>query len=239
MIDPAIDQAKQAAREKVWALLHDVGAALPPGAHGRIPNFVGADLAADRLASLNAWKNARVVKANPDPAQHPVRIQALQEGKLLYMAVPRLATPEPFYLLDPAATTEIKTVTTGDGASRHAPRVNLDQMRQVDLIVMGSVAVNRRGVRVGKGAGYSDIEVALLAEAGLIGPETVIVTTVHTAQVLDEALPETEHDFSVDVIITPAETIFCQPPRRPGGIVASHLTVDKVRAIPALTRFTE
>lgn len=36
--------------------------------------------------------------------------------------------------------------------------------------------------RIGKGAGYGDIEVALLAEAGLSGPETTIYTTVHDLQ---------------------------------------------------------
>jgi 5-formyltetrahydrofolate cyclo-ligase len=50
------------------------------------------------------------------------------------------------------------------------------------------------GRLAGEGAGYSDIEVALLQEAGLIGPRTVIVTTVHHLQVVDEALPETGHD---------------------------------------------
>ena len=50
------------------------------------------------------------------------------------------------------------------------------------MVVCGSVAVNRRGARLGKGAGYSDIEVALLQEAGLIGPSTVIVTTVHRSK---------------------------------------------------------
>ncbi len=85
-------------------------------------------------------------------------------------------------------------------------------MRPVDLIVCGTVAVNRRGVRIGKGAGYSDIEVALLTEAGLIGPATVIVTTVHRLQVVADELPETEHDFSVDLIVTPDEVIRCGPP---------------------------
>lgn len=103
MIDPAIDDAKQSAREKVWTLLQAAGVALPPGAHGRTPNFVGADLAAARLAELDAWAGARVVKANPDWAQHPVRVHALNHGKVLYMAVPRLAALQPFYLLDPAA----------------------------------------------------------------------------------------------------------------------------------------
>jgi len=240
VLDPAIDQAKQAAREKVWALLDQAGAVLPPGAHGRIPNFTGADRAAERLSQLDEWRHAQVVKANPDWAQQPVRVNALDAGKLLYMAVPKLATAQPFYLLDPATITEpFEIVTTGDGAAQHAPRIEVEQMRPVDLIVAGSVAVNRRGVRVGKGAGYSDIEVALLAEAGLIGPNTVIVTTVHPLQIVDDDLPETEHDFSVDLIVTPDEVIRCAPPRRPNGIVATHLTPDKVRAIPSLARFSD
>ena len=94
--------------------------------------------------------------------------------------------------------------------------------------------MNRRGTRLGKGAGYSDIEVALLQEAGLIGPSTVIVTTVHPLQVIDEVMPETEHDFSVDLIVTPDEVIECEPQRRPSGLYWNHLTRDKIAAIPVL-----
>src|SRR5436305_9280478 len=112
-------------------------------------------------------------------------------------------------------------------------------MRPVDLIVCGSVAVNRKGVRVGKGAGYSDIEVALLTEAGLISPETIIVTTVHRLQVVDDELPETEHDFSVDLIVTPDDVIRCTPPRRPSGIVLSHLTSAKTAQIPVLAEMID
>lgn len=192
------------------------------------------------MSQLDEWRDARVVKANPDWAQQPVRINALQDGKLLYMAVPKLATAQPFYLLDPAAiSASLEVITTGDGAAKHAPRVEVEQMRAVDLIVAGSVAVNRHGVRIGKGAGYSDIEVALLAEAGLIGPSTVIVTTVHPLQIVDDDLPETEHDFSIDLIVTPDEVIRCAAPRRPNGIVATHLTAEKIRAIPALARFSD
>ncbi|GGL32796.1 hypothetical protein GCM10011588_54540 [Nocardia jinanensis] len=69
--------------------------------HGYMPTFFGAEAAADRLAELPVWKRARVVKAVPDTAQLPVRARALAEGKLVYMAVPDLAEPQPFYLLDP------------------------------------------------------------------------------------------------------------------------------------------
>jgi 5-formyltetrahydrofolate cyclo-ligase len=119
-------------------------------------------------------------------------------------------------------------------ATRVAPKIAVEDMRPVDMVVCGSVAVNRDGARLGKGAGYSDIEVALLQEAGLIGPRTVIVTTVHDLQVVGETLPETEHDFSVDLIITPGEVIECGPPRRPGGLYWEHLTEDKIAAIPFL-----
>ena len=89
-------------------------------------------------------------------------------------------------------------------------------------------------LRLGKGAGYSDIEVALLQEAGLIGPDTVITTTVHPLQVIGEALPETEHDFSVDLIVTPDEVIACEPQRRPTGLYWNNLTPAKIAAIPVL-----
>jgi 5-formyltetrahydrofolate cyclo-ligase len=86
----------------MWALLEREGAAKPPGrVVGKIPNFLGAEAAADQLAALPAWEAAHVLKANPDKAQRPVRARALTDGKVLYMAVPRLADELPFYLLDP------------------------------------------------------------------------------------------------------------------------------------------
>ena len=60
-----VARAKQAVRERIWALLEREQATRFPGATGRIPNFAGAPAAA-RLASLPAWRAARVVKANPD-----------------------------------------------------------------------------------------------------------------------------------------------------------------------------
>jgi 5-formyltetrahydrofolate cyclo-ligase len=231
----AIDRAKQAIRERVWSLLDEHAAVQPPGAAGHIPSFVGADRAADRLAELPAWQTARVIKANPDRAQLPARVLALRAGKLLYMAVPRLATAQPFYRLDTASlTAPFEQAASSRGAAQAAPRTGVEEMQSVDLIVCGSVAVNRQGVRIGKGAGYSDLEVALLTEAGLMDARTVIVTTVHELQVLDEPLPETAHDFSVDVIVTPTEVIFCGPPRRPVGLYWDHLSAEAIAAIPAL-----
>ena len=204
-----------------------------PGVHGYIPAFTGADAAADRLAALPEWQAAMVVKAVPDRAQQPVRERALRDGKLLYVAVPKLAAEEPFFVLDPTDLTAAEAATR-EHAAHHARKIAVEDMRRVDIVVCGSVAVNRRGTRVGKGAGYSDIEVALLQEAGRIGPSTVIVTTVHPLQVIDQPIPETEHDFSVDLIVTPDEVIQCEPQRRPTGLYWNTLTPAKIAAIPVL-----
>lgn len=235
--DNGTDQAKHTVRERVWELLDAQDVVQPPGAHGHIPSFVGADQAAEQLASLPAWKAALVIKVNPDKAQLPVRARALADGKTVYMAVPKLAAEKPFYLLDPhTLPVSPGKAATKETAARIAPQVALAEMRPVDLVVSGSVAVNHHGVRLGKGAGYSDIEVALLTEAGLLGPQTVIVTTIHDLQVIDEPLPETEHDFSVDLIITPTRVIPCGPPRRPTGLYWDHLDPGKISAIPVLAR---
>jgi 5-formyltetrahydrofolate cyclo-ligase len=218
---------KQEIRERIWDLLQREGAARFPGAQGRIPNFRGAEQAADRLAELPEWDAAQVVKSNPDSPQLPVRRRARREGKTLYMAVPRLAEAKPFVLVasDP-------TIKRALAEGRH---LAVDELEPVDLIVCGTVAVNREGVRIGKGGGYSDLEFGLLVQRGLVGDETTIVTTVHDLQLLDEELPETDHDFRVDVIVTPTTVVRTPARRRPAGILWDHLDEEKRASIPVLS----
>lgn len=230
-----ISQHKAQARERVWALLEQAGVVRRPP-KGKIPNFVGAEQAAIRLATHAVWQSAKVIKSNPDKAQLPVRARALAEGKLVYMAVPRLAHRLPFFLLDPAAlSVPPAEAAVHETAERIASKAAIADMPHVDLVVCGSVAVNRNGVRLGKGGGYADLETALLVEAGLITEQTVIVTTIHRLQVVDDPLPETEHDFRVDLIVTPDEVITCGPPRRPPGVMWEHLDPAKIAAVPVLS----
>jgi 5-formyltetrahydrofolate cyclo-ligase len=57
---------------------------------------------------------------------------------------------------------------------------------------------------------------------------------VHPAQLLDDELPETAHDFRVDLVVTPDEVIRCRRAHRPRGILASHLSPEMAAAIPVL-----
>jgi 5-formyltetrahydrofolate cyclo-ligase len=231
--------AKAALREQVWSAMRAAKVARFPGAAGRIPNFTGAEAAAERLRARPAWRDARTVKANPDSAQLPVRQRALEDGKTVYMAVPRLAEREPFFLLDPDHLGQPpRKAASISGASKSARRVSLDELAPVDMVVMGCVAVGEDGARLGKGGGFADLEYALATEAGLIGPETLCVTTVHELQVCPAgAIPAAGHDTVVDLIVTPERVIDCRPrrgPRPAPGIRWEDLTEEKIAAIPLL-----
>jgi 5-formyltetrahydrofolate cyclo-ligase len=217
---------KQDVRERVWQLLQDQGAARFPGARGRMPNFKGAEAAAQRLAELPEWHAADVVKSNPDAPQLPVRRRARREGKTLYMAVPRLRDDKPFVRVQSDPTIK-KAMSEGVPTS-------VEDLGHVDLVVCGTVAVNRGGVRLGKGGGFSDLELALLTEAGLVDDATTIVTTVHRLQLVDEELPETAHDFRVDIVVTRDEVVRTRTRRHSPGVIWEHLDDEAIAAIPVL-----
>jgi 5-formyltetrahydrofolate cyclo-ligase len=229
---------KQELRERIWDELEESGEArfpFPP--HGRIPNFAGAEEAAERLARTDAWKDAGVVKSNPDAPQRPVRRRALEAGKTVYMAIPRLREEKCFLRLDPAEIEDVDHATTISGSSEVGEQVGPDEMEPIDLIVSGSVAVNDRGARVGKGEGYSDLEFAILREYGLVDDETATVTTVHEIQVVDEDVPTTPHDVPINRVFTPERGIQTEAHgSKPKGIAWDELNEERLDEIPILRR---
>jgi len=238
--DAALLAAKAQLRDEVWGALRSAKVARFPGAEGRIPNFVGAEAAAERLRAVPAWQDAGTAKANPDAPQWPVRQRALEDGKTLYMPVPRLAEEKPFVLLDPTRLADSpRRASSIKGASRSAVTVDVLDLEPVDLVVAGCVAVGEDGARLGKGGGFSDLELAVAAEAGLIDPSTVVVTTVHDVQVRSAGeIPTAGHDIHVDLVVTPERLIECSRPRgyEPPRLRWQELTGEKISAIPLLQR---
>jgi 5-formyltetrahydrofolate cyclo-ligase len=154
------------------------------------------------------------------------------------MAVPRLRDEKCFVELDPKKLgRNLYAASSIKGAFEFGLQVAIDQMRPVDLILCGSVAVARNGMRIGKGGGYSDLEYALALEAGLIKRATPILTTVHQLQIVDQRLKLLPHDIPVDFIVTPDEVIKTRTRMsRPKGIYWEYLDDQKVAAIPLLRR---
>ncbi len=230
-------RTKQALRERIWTRLDRPGIArFPRPLHDRIPNFVGAEAAAARAAELPEWRRARTLKCNPDAPQRPLRLRALREGKTVFMAVPRLRDRRCFIRLDPEKLgTHVVAASSIAGASRYGEAVLPSDLPPIDLVVAGSVAVNARGARVGKGGGYSDLEFALTRTLGAVSERTPVITTVHDLQVVETAIPMTPHDVPVDVVVTPTRTIRATRKRaKPRGIRWNELTAEQIAAMPVL-----
>ena len=234
-----VDGEKQALREAVWSSLQEAGVARFPGARGRIPNFTGAEAAAAWLAGTDLWAAASTVKSNPDSPQWPVRQRALASGRTVVVAVPRLAEERPFLRLDPdRLEVSPRAASSIKGAARHGVPTTVEELGPVGIVVVGCVAVDRSGARLGKGGGFADLEFALARAAGLVGPDTPVVTTVHPLQVLDDGhIPMTNHDVPLDAIVTPDGVIRCRRGRaRPDGVLWDHLSEAKINEIPLLRR---
>lgn len=233
--DPGLLTAKADLRERVWSDLADAGAGRFPGIRNRIPNFVGAEDAAERLRTTPAWQAATVVKANPDSPQWPVRQRALEDGKVVVMAVPRLASLPPFLVLDPGElTVSPRKASSIRGASEHARPVDVDDLDPVDLVVQGCVGVDGDGNRLGKGGGFADLEFAITTAVGVLSPEVVVATTVHDVQVRDH-VPTDVHDVTLDLVVTPTRVLSTgrSGPRRQ-DLDFALLTDEKVASIPLL-----
>src|SRR4051812_38900257 len=172
-------RTKDQVRKSVWKAMDREGVSRFPGAEGRIPNFAGAKSAAERLAGHRLWKRAQVIKANPDSPQTHARRLALEQGKTLIMAVPKLRDPHPFRILEPRRLSQkqIREAATIKRMLRHGRVVADEELPEVDFVLCGSVAVNLTGARLGKGGGFSDIEYGLLIEAGENDEQTPVAAT--------------------------------------------------------------
>jgi 5-formyltetrahydrofolate cyclo-ligase len=231
---------KDRLRDAVWNGLETSGVNVGP-VRSRIPNFAGADLAAWNLAQVRAWQEARIIKCNPDPPQIPVRLRALHEGKIVYAPVPELTKGFPFVRLNPEALkakgVEFETAATAQGFLAHGEPVEFEDMEALDFVVVGCVAVTRRGGRTGKGGGFADLELGIFRELGKVGATTTIATTVHSSQVVEDSrLPMMPHDSALHFIATEKELIATETPiRQPAGVDWDRVQPDQYANIPFLS----
>jgi 5-formyltetrahydrofolate cyclo-ligase len=222
---------KQAIREYVWKELEVSGATtFPKPVRGRIPNFVGNSEAAIRLQSLTEYTSAESVFVNPDSPQLPVREMILRDGKRLVMASPKLR--EGFIEIGPAVANP-RIAASISGAMRFGSKTRLRDLK-LDLVVEGSVAVDGRGGRLGKGGGFGDLEFAILKEIGAISDYTPVLTTVHELQIV-ERIPMEKHDAPVDFISTPKRILKVKNRyQKPRGVFWELLGPEVFERIPLL-----
>ena len=96
------------------------------------------------------------------------------------------------------------TTTTWFGAREPSGGDRIDPL-ELDVVITPAVAFDRRGARIGYGGGFYD---RFLLRTR---PDTRRVGIAADLQVLDEQLPSGAFDLRVHVIVTPTETIRCEP----------------------------
>ncbi|RMC09301.1 hypothetical protein DUI87_14309 [Hirundo rustica rustica] len=178
-------------REKVWEHLEASGLAeFPRPVRGRIPNFKGSLQACSSLGELDVFSRAREVKVDPDKPLEGARLAALQARKTLLVPTPRLRTGLFNRIVPPPGASKeiLRRCATSQGVKDYSVPVGLDGKAQVDLVVVGSVAVSEKGWRIGKGEGYADMEYAMMVSMGAVREDTPVVTIVHDCQVSSEML---------------------------------------------------
>lgn len=233
-------------RKRIWDLMEEKDIArFPRPVHHRIPNFDGAELAAERMSALPEFKGANCVKVNPDTPQRPVRHLVLEQGKTLLTPQPRLRTGFFSMLsMDTLPGVSIEECTNSKGIAKHGTPVSLNEEYTVDLVIVGSTAVcPNTGARVGKGEGFAELEWGILSLQGnLDASKTLVLTTVHDEQVVNDIPPGqlTKHDVPVDVIVTPTRVI--RVPNRapkPSGVFWDLLSPQKLGQIRVLQQLKQ
>jgi 5-formyltetrahydrofolate cyclo-ligase len=200
-----ISKEKENLRNQIWDLIKENNISKrPQGDYGRITNFKGAKIAAERLSRTIEWTNSEIIFCSPDSAQKHVRELALKHNKDLIMATPKL---EHGYLLikgEFMENGEEKIASTINGAFKYGNPIS--KIPKVDMVIEGSVAVDMNGNRLGKGGGYADKEISELINQKSVHNQTPIATTVHPLQIINK-VPLEIHDQKINIIVTPNEVI--------------------------------
>ncbi|WP_374055626.1 5-formyltetrahydrofolate cyclo-ligase [Rossellomorea sp. FM04394] len=225
---------KDEIRHKVWQrLTENKLGRFPFPLVGRIPNFKGAEKAATFVRDMDIYKDAEVVKVNPDAPQLPLRANVLKDGKTLLIPTPRLK--DGFVMIKPewVPKGEERKAASIKHMNSYGQVMPLTDIPHIDLVVVGSVAIHRDGRRLGKGEGYADREYAILREIG--NKPVPVITTINSEQLVGDNIPRDSYDLAVDWIITEEGITETRTPYpKPQGIEWEHVTEDEMEKMPIL-----
>jgi len=202
-------------------------------------------LAAQRLAASEHFQRARVVKVHPSLNANALRELCYAAGKLVL--VPPLPGSDFLYIQvdgNDVPAHQRAFASTKRGFKRFGrPILSLLDVPAVDLVVVASTAVcPANGARLGKGAGYGEVEWGILAALGRVSDHTTVATLVHDVQLVSESeLPREAmagHDLPVDLIATPQQLVYTGRAQiawqKPEGIDWSLITAQMAVDIGAL-----
>ncbi len=203
-----------------------------------IPDFIGAELATDRICALPAYEACRLAFVTPDNSMTELRRRLIAARVPLVTATYNIQRG--FLYIAPDAVPEGAEHYAAwlDGIEHFARPVTLEEIAglgRFDLMATGASAVSVDGMRFGKGHGYFDLEWGMFTDLGLADDATPVAAIVHDVQVVEDHLQMSATDIPVDYIATPGRLIrVARSERRPRGIKWDLLLDDEIQTIPPL-----
>lgn len=231
----------RAMREKIWAKLKDV-ARPDTRFHTNfaevIPDFVGSDMATDRVVAEQAYRGTQFAFITPDNCLVELRRRMIAEKKPFVMST--YGIYRGFLLMEPGMVPEGAELYAAwlDGMEHFGQPITLREIAargRFDLLVTGASAVSLNGVRFGKGHGFFDLEWGMFTDLGLVDETTPVIAVTHDCQVVEENLQPSETDILVDMIATPgAMHRITRRARRPRGVKWPLLEPRQIAETPPL-----
>ncbi len=203
---PRLLNRRERLKRRVWHLMEAAGVlTFPLDAFGEVPNFIGAERAAELLAQQPEFERGKVIFVSPDHVLRRVRELVLEHGKILAVTLPpRLMRKGKTLLLQIAERKAIKAAANVDNFLRYGQRL----FQPIDLAVLSSIVVDRQGNRLTLGKKFGDREWQRLVEFGFVHGGTKIATIVHPLQFVDDLKRWiTDEDVKVHLIVTTEEVI--------------------------------
>ncbi|KAI3382527.1 hypothetical protein SNEBB_010963 [Seison nebaliae] len=228
------EDKKATLRSKVWKMMDECRITkFPRPATGRIPNYTTSNICAEKCAQSQVFLDAQRIKCDPDAALQELRYLILKAKKELFVPISRLQDGILYKIVPPNYEEDtLRSCSTQTGAKMHGEAIKVEDKLKMDLIVVGSVAVDQNGNRLGRGRGFGDIEYSALRDIEIADENTPVMTLVHDCQVLDGLIPESEitnFDMVIDYVVTPNSVIRTTPKReKPKTIEWSKLNGEKL-----------
>jgi len=186
---------KNEVREFVWKTLKERNECLFP-CYGKIPNFKGVEKTIEKILILEEFEKAKRIFISPDTPQRYLVNSINLNKKEIFMATPRLKNG---FVIVKTKSFNLKEILEKSE--------KIDEIPKIDLAIIGSVALDKKGNRIGKGGGYGDKEIKILREKN---NSLKVLSNVHNLQVFEDlSYLIQEHDEKIDIIVTPTRIIYC------------------------------
>jgi len=194
-------------------------------------------LIAERLRSLQAYRDARSLFIMPALLLKQIRVNCLADGKRLLMPLPGLK--DGFSLLDPEAVApkDRAQAVTPTGLERFGRRLRPKQLSdyRLDIIVTDGLAVAPGGHLLGDGNGFLDLAYALLRLWGAATEKSTVVAVVAEEQTAPADFPIAAWDVPADAILTSDHVRWLEPrPMKPAQIFWDELPFARIKRITPL-----